>query len=69
MARNAIQFQKGYSLAQFMEEYGAETSAGRHCFIGVGRTGSFVPDANILVTGVFQAERYISAEPADIRSR
>ena len=41
MARNRVQFQKGYSLTQFMDEYGSEEKCTRRCFVGVGRTGSF----------------------------
>ena len=35
-----VQFQKGYSLTQFMDEYGSEEKCNRRCFVGVGRTGS-----------------------------
>ena len=44
MARNRVQFQKGYSLVQLMDEYGSEEWLHpRRCFGGVGRTGSMCP--------------------------
>ena len=69
MARNRVQFQKGYSLTQFMDEYGARRSAHRRCFVGVGRTGSFAPDASTPGTGAIKAGRCISAAGAGTRTR
>ena len=70
MARNRVQFQKGYSLTQFMDEYGSggEVHTGA-VFVGVGRTGSFVPDASTPGTGVIKAGRCISAAGAGTRTR
>ena len=70
MARNRVQFQKGYSLVQFMDEgTGPRRSARRRCFVGVGRTGSFAPDASIPGTGAIKAGRCISAAAAGTRFR
>ena len=69
MARNRVQFQKGYSLVQFMDEYGRRTSAERRCFVGAGRTDSFAQDASTPGTVSFKADGCISAGAAGIKSR
>mgnify|MGYP003385080170 CR=1 FL=1 len=39
MAKNQIQFQQGYNLFEFMEDYCTEKSAKRHCLSGAFLTG------------------------------
>ena len=70
MARNWIQFQKGYSLTQFMDEYGTE----ERCVAALFRwrwPNGFVcpPGASIPGTGAFKAVPCISVAVAGTRCR
>ena len=69
MARNWIQFQKGYSLTQFVDEYGTDEQSMGALLVGVGRTGSCAPDASIPGTGALKAVPCISVATVGIRSR
>ena len=70
MARNRVQFQKGYSLVQFMDEYGSEEKCTEALFRWRWpNAGSCAPDTSIPGTGATRAGRCISAAAAGTKSR
>ena len=69
MARNRVQFQKGYSLVEFMDEYGTEDKCTQALFRWRWPNGFVCPDASIPGTGAIKAGRCISAGAAGTRFR
>ena len=69
MARNRIQFQKGYSLVQFMDEYGSEEKCTEALFRWRWPNGFVCPDASIRGTGATKVGRGISTAGAGTRFR
>ena len=69
MARNWIQFQKGYSATQFVDEYGTEEQCVAALFRWRWANGFVCPGASIPSTGAFKAVPCISVAVAGIRCR
>ena len=69
MARNRVQFQKGYSLVQFMDEYGTEEKCREALFRWRWPHGFVCPRCSQTVHCRVQSRAVYSAAAAGTRSR